>query len=95
MNAKQRIEDVLATVLAPVRLRVVDDSHRHVGHAGHDGLGESHFRVEVVSDRFAGLDRIARQRLVHEALAAEFAGRLHALQLRTLTPAEDDARARR
>lgn len=95
MSAKERIEQVLTAALAPLRLRVVDDSHRHVGHAGHDGHGESHFRVEVVSERFSGLGRIDRQRLVHELLAAEFAGRLHALQLRTSTPAEDAARARR
>ncbi len=92
MSAKQRIEQRLTAALAPQRLDVVDDSHRHIGHAGHDGQGESHFRVEVVSDRFDGLGRIDRQRLVHDLLEAEFAGRLHALQLRTLTPAEDAVR---
>ena len=78
----------MTAALAPIALTIVDDSQRHVGHAGHDGLGESHFNVEVVSERFAGLSRIARQRLVYDLLQAEFAGRLHALQLRTLTPDE-------
>lgn len=89
MSAQQRMQQALTDALAPVRLSIVDDSHRHIGHAGHDGLGESHFRVEVVSKHFAGLGRVARQRLVYAALEAEFAGRLHALQLRTLTPEED------
>ena len=73
----------------PVRLDIVDDSARHAGHAGAQPGGETHFDVTIVSDSFAGMSRVARQRLVYEALAEEIAGGVHALALRTLTPAEN------
>jgi BolA protein len=71
-----------------VRLEIVDDSHRHAGHAGARPEGETHFSVTVVSAAFAGLSRVDRQRRVHAALAAELRTRVHALALRTLTPDE-------
>jgi BolA protein len=75
--------------LTPTRLNVIDDSGRHVGHAGARPEGETHFSVEVVSPDFKGLNRVARQRLVYGILADEFAAGLHALALTTLTPEED------
>jgi BolA protein len=78
----------LTEALAPTRLAIVDESHRHTGHVGARPEGETHFRVEIVSAAFAGLSRIERQRLVHQVLAAELAGRVHALSLATLTPVE-------
>ncbi len=88
MEVANRIHAKLTDALAPADLLVVDDSGKHVGHAGHDGRGESHFTVVVVSDAFDGLSRVARQRLVYDVLAEELADRVHALSLRTLTPAE-------
>ena len=88
MSVAQTIEDKLAARLAPSRLVVIDESHQHAGHAGAPEGGESHFRVEIVSGEFAGLGRLARQRLVHDILAAELAGPVHALSLRTATPDE-------
>ena len=79
----------LTEALTPVRLDVEDESHRHAGHAGARPEGESHFRVEVVSAVFEGMSRIDRQRKVYEILSDEIAGGVHALALRTLTPAED------
>jgi BolA protein len=77
---------------APARLEITDDSARHIGHAGHPGGagrgGETHFSVVIVSAAFAGLGRVARQRLVYETLAAELAGGVHALALTTLAPGE-------
>jgi BolA protein len=77
---------------APSRLEIVDDSAQHAGHAGHPGGagqgGETHFTVILVSSVFAGLGRVARQRLVYETLAAELAGGVHALSLTTLAPGE-------
>lgn len=93
MEYRTRIETKLTAGLAPVRLAVKDVSHRHAGHAGHDPRGETHFEVEVSSARFAGLSRVARQRLVYDLLAVELQERVHALQLRTTTPEEDVARA--
>ena len=89
MQVKAAIEKKLAAALAPQRLSVVDESHRHVGHAGARPQGETHFRVEIVSPAFAGLNRVARQRLVHDVLAAELKGPVHALALQTRTPEED------
>jgi BolA protein len=83
------IEQKLTQALAPQRLKIVDDSEKHKGHAGYREGGETHFRVEVVSDAFAGQSRVARQRRVYDILAAELADRVHALQLKTLTPEED------
>ena len=78
----------LTEALAPTRLAIIDESHRHAGHAGARPEGETHFRVEIVSASFAGLSRVERQRLVHRLLAAELAGPVHALSLATLTPEE-------
>ncbi len=86
-----RIRDKLTAALAPKRLEIVDDSARHAGHAGARQGGESHFNVTVVSARFSGLNRIARQRLVYEALAEELAGPVHALSLKLRTPEEEGA----
>jgi BolA protein len=82
----REIERILREKLAPTRLDVIDDSVRHVGHAGASEGG--HFRVVVVSTAFAGKSPVERHRLVNAALAGLFAGRIHALQLRTLTPEE-------
>ena len=80
------IADRLTRALDPVRLVVNNDSHHHAGHAGHDGSGESHFSVEVESAVFIGLSRVARQRLVNNALADLLRGRIHALAIRTMAP---------
>lgn len=79
----------LSEALAPRRLDIVDDSARHAGHVGARPEGESHFNVEIVSSRFAGLSRVARQRLVYEVLADELRTDIHALALKTLTLDED------
>lgn len=73
---------------APVRLEISDESQHHAGHAGARPGGETHFAVTIVSAAFAGLSRVARQRLVYETLAAELATRVHALSLTTLAPDE-------
>ena len=91
----KRIEAKLLAELQPRRLDIVDESHKHAGHAGWQPGGETHFQVAVVSDAFAGQSRIQRQRMVYRILAEELAGRLHALQLTTLTPDEDAARGGR
>ncbi len=87
-SVADRITAKITEALAPVRLVVVDESHRHAGHAGARPEGETHFRVEICSAAFAGLSRIERQRLVHQVLAEELAGRVHALSLATMTPEE-------
>ena len=88
MTVEHAIREKLTEALAPDRLDVVNESHLHSGHAGSPGTGESHFRVTVVSDRFTGLSRVERHRLVNMALAAELAGPIHALALKALSPGE-------
>jgi len=88
MTVAQTIEAKLRQGLAPESLTVIDESHRHVGHAGHRPGGESHFRVEIVSTQFAGKSRVERQRMIHALLAEELTGPIHALSLSTQTPDE-------
>lgn len=81
MSVEQQIRDRLQAAFQPDRLEVVNDSHRHAGHAGDDGSGESHFRVAIRAPVFAPMNRIARHRAVHAAIGAELMARIHALAL--------------
>ena len=75
----------LAELLAPTVLEVLDESHAHAGHAGADGSGfGTHFRVRIASPRFAGLPRVARHRLVYDALQVFVDRGVHALAIETL-----------
>lgn len=86
---EREINARLTSALAPTRLSVVNESALHAGHAGDDGSGESHFRVEVESSAFAGLSRVARQRLVNQSLDGLIApGGIHALAIRATAPGE-------
>jgi BolA protein len=89
MTVADAIRQKLREQLAPARLEIIDESHRHAGHVGARPGGETHFMVTIVSDAFAGLGRVARQRLVYEILAEEIQGPVHALSLTVRTPAED------
>jgi BolA protein len=82
----QQIETRLREVLDPLALAVEDDSHLHAGHAG--AREGRHFSVHVVSQRFHGLSRLARHRLVYDALAPLIPQGIHALALRTQAPDE-------
>jgi BolA protein len=85
---RDEIERRLRENFAPAHLVVTDDSDAHRGHAGHDGGGESHFTVEIVSARFTGLSRVDRQRAINRALADLLQGRVHALALKAAAPGE-------
>ena len=81
------IRTALAAALQPSALEVVDESHKHAGHAGaRDGRG--HFAVDIVSDAFAGLAPLARHRRVYAALGTLMETDIHALSIRARTPAE-------
>ncbi|MDG2518778.1 BolA family protein [Lysobacter soli] len=90
MPREQRVGAIRAALeaaLAPLSLEIEDESHRHAGHAGAaDGRG--HFRVDVVSEAFAGLGPIARHRAVYAALGDLMTTDIHALSIRARTPAE-------
>lgn len=85
--AREMIERLTAA-LSPSRLDLEDQSHQHIGHAGHDPRGESHFALVVESPAFAGLSRVERQRRIHAALGELLRERVHALTIRALAPGE-------
>jgi BolA protein len=90
MSAKriiEMIESKMKNLLAAEQVLIVDDSWQHAGH----GASGGHFTLTVVSPRFEGVSRLDRNRLVHHALKEEMGKEIHALILRTLTPAEDAA----
>lgn len=88
MSMQSLIEARLREALAPSRLAVIDESHLHAGHAGWREGGETHYRVEITADAFAGQSRVARHRLVNTALAEAFEKGLHALAIRAHAPDE-------
>ena len=88
MRVAAQIRSKLTDALKPVLLEIVDESHRHKGHAGARPNGETHFRVEIVSDAFRGKSRLERQRLIYAALAEEMSHDIHALSLSARTPEE-------
>jgi BolA family transcriptional regulator, general stress-responsive regulator len=72
---------------APESLDVFDDSSEHVGHAG-AREGGGHFQVVIVSAAFAGQSRLARHRLVYDALRDLMPGSIHALAIVAHAPEE-------
>lgn len=81
----ERIAARLQAAFAPSELQVIDESHRHAGHAG-AASGKGHFKLRIVSAQFAGLSLIARHRAVYSALAEEMENDIHALAIEALPP---------
>jgi BolA protein len=82
-----RMKALLAASLAPAACDVEDESSLHAGHAG-AASGGGHYRLRLVSSRFEGQPRIARHRLVYDALHDMMQNDIHALAITALTPAE-------
>jgi sulfur transfer protein SufE/stress-induced morphogen len=82
----------LESELQPLKLDIQDDSSKHAGHGGYKGnanySGETHFMVEVVSEKFQGLSSLKRHRLVYQIIDEEMGSPVHALSLITKTPTE-------
>jgi len=92
-NRADRLTETLTAAFAPELLRVTDESAHHAGHVGaQGGAGQTHYSVLMVSEAFRGMNRVARSRAVHDALAGEFGavedGGMHALALTLRTQAE-------
>ena len=83
MDIEQKMHEKLEKELQPTILNVINESHLHAGHAGDDGSGVSHFKVEVASGKFDELSRIQRERLVHSVLSDEIA-QIHAISIKIL-----------
>jgi BolA protein len=88
MRTADLIAKKLTEALVPESLKVEDESHRHEGHAGARPGGETHFRVYIVSQAFAGKSRVERHRLINDILADELKGSVHALAVHAQAPGE-------
>ncbi len=87
MSIATTMEQKLTAYFTPSFLRIINDSAKHAGHLPED-LDESHLGIVIVSEKFAGLSRVARTRLVYDLLADEIA-KIHAVTtLKTFTPEE-------
>lgn len=80
MTVKQEMEQRLVAAFNPQQIEIVNESHKHAGHSGDDGSGESHFRILIRSEVLAPLSRVARHRAVHAALG-DLNTRVHAIAL--------------
>ena len=88
MALKGWIAERLTEELSPTRLVVEDESDQHRGHSGWRDGGETHFRLDIVSEAFAGKNRVERHRLVNSLLGEAFARGLHALAISARAPGE-------
>jgi BolA protein len=88
LNTIEEIKKRLGA-LDPLALEVEDDSAQHAGHAGARS-GGGHYRLTIVSDRFVGLSRLARHRLIYDAVGDLMRRAIHALPINALT--SDEAR---
>lgn len=88
MNVAERIRERLAA-LDPVCLELVDESSKHEGHAGWRPGGNTHWRLHIVSPRFAGQSTVARHRMVYQALGELMQDPIHALAITARAPEEN------
>ncbi len=91
MRTDEEITRKLTEAFDPESVRVVDESHRHEGHAGHRPGGQTHFRVYIVAEAFRGKTRLERHRMINTLLDAELKGGVHALAIHAAAPGESGA----
>ncbi len=95
-DAAARITQALQQALAPIKLDVIDESHKHAGHAHiitrpgtAEGVGGTHFQIKVVSEAFKGKSRLERHRAINALLASEMSvGGVHAIAIDARAPGE-------
>ena len=87
MSVAARIRERLAA-LEPLHIELVDESSKHAGHAGWRPGGETHWRLSIVSPRFAGKTTLARHRMVYQALGELMQNPIHALAIIARSPDE-------
>jgi BolA protein len=91
MSLESEMREKLMVALRPSRLDLVNESHLHAGHRSSPGTGESHFRVLIVSEAFAGKTRVERHRMINEIVGEELKGGVHALAIKACAPGEPAA----
>jgi BolA family transcriptional regulator, general stress-responsive regulator len=87
MDRVERIRSRLLATFTPSDCQLTDESHLHAGHAG-AASGAGHYRIRLVSDRFEGLTRVSRHRLVYDCLNDMMHTDIHALAIIALAPSE-------
>jgi BolA protein len=87
-STRDLIHAALQDRFSPQRLEVIDESDLHIGHAGHTGAGNSHFKVIIISESFKGMQRLERHRKVYEALDHFLKNGVHALNIKAFAPDE-------
>ena len=87
MSVAQSIRERLAA-LEPLALDLVDESAQHAGHAGASPGGSTHWRLAIVSPRFAGQPTVARHRMIYQALGELMQDPIHALAISARSPEE-------
>lgn len=89
MSLRQCMENKLREAFSPDRLNVIDESHIHAGHQPDmTGTGETHMRVQIVSEQFSGKSRVDRHRAINGLLKPELDAGLHALAIEAAAPGE-------
>lgn len=84
MSVSDEMKAALEAALSPEFLEVRNDSHKHAGHAGDDGSGESHFHITIRAESLEGKSRVAQHRAVHDALGKTLVERIHALGIHVM-----------
>jgi len=87
MSRVQDIEDKLRATLEPESLDIIDDSHKHAGHAGAKS-GGGHFDLTIVSGQFSGQSTVMRHRMIYDALGDMMQTEIHALSIKAFSPQE-------
>jgi BolA protein len=87
MNERETKMRARLAVLEPVQLEIIDDSHKHAGHAG-AREGGGHYMLRIVSAQFAGKNTVARHRMIYSAMGDLMKREIHALTLQALAPDE-------
>lgn len=82
MTAEEIIKSKLQASFSPQELDVINDSHKHAGHAGSPGTGQSHFTIVISAASLKSLSRIEAYRAIHECLSAEMNDFIHALSIK-------------
>ena len=88
MPIKDEMLKTLKNDFDPAFIELEDQSDRHIGHAGHDGRGESHFHLKMATQSFKGMSRIQKHQAVNKSLSAFLSGRVHALSMELYLPEE-------
>ena len=75
------LDEHLRQAFSPTSLEIINESHLHAGHAGDNGTGESHFRIKIVAEVFASMNRVERHRAINAVVQPKIDEGLHAVAI--------------